>query len=428
LDILPQILFILILIAINGFFSCAEIAIVSVNKNKIKVLVENNDIRAIRLQKLIDMPSKMLSTIQVAITLAGFLASASAAVSLSDKLFFLLEKLNIPYTRQLSVFIITIFLSYITLIFGELVPKKIGLQNSFKISLKVATIISFISVIFTPIIFILSMSTNFIVYIFGFNKIKDDKDISKEEMIALIDNVSLEKTEKEMMENIIEFDETLAREIMIPRPSIFAISKDTLIKDLFNIDNITRYSRIPIYENTLDNVVGILHTKDLIKIQRDCTEKVDTIMKEAYFVPDTKKISSLFIEMKNGNRHLAILIDEYGGVSGIVTLEDLLEEVVGEITDEYDKEIHDISEIGKNKYLVNAQLSINDLNDFFKTNFDSEYYDTVGGLLIEKLGYIPTDNQKISDIIIDDTCFKIQKVKNKQIQKVIITRNEVTNV
>ncbi len=428
MDILPQILFILILIAINGFFSCAEIAIVSVNKNKIKVLVENNDIRAIRLQKLIDMPSKMLSTIQVAITLAGFLASASAAVSLSDKLFFLLEKLNIPYTRQLSVFIITIFLSYITLIFGELVPKKIGLQNSFKISLKVATIISFISVIFTPIIFILSMSTNFIVYIFGFNKIKDDKDISKEEMIALIDNVSLEKTEKEMMENIIEFDETLAREIMIPRPSIFAISKDTLIKDLFNIDNITRYSRIPIYENTLDNVVGILHTKDLIKIQRDCTEKVDTIMKEAYFVPDTKKISSLFIEMKNGNRHLAILIDEYGGVSGIVTLEDLLEEVVGEITDEYDKEIHDISEIGKNKYLVNAQLSINDLNDFFKTNFDSEYYDTVGGLLIEKLGYIPTDNQKISDIIIDDTCFKIQKVKNKQIQKVIITRNEVTNV
>lgn len=428
MDILPQILFILILIAINGFFSCAEIAIVSVNKNKIKVLVENNDIRAIRLQKLIDMPSKMLSTIQVAITLAGFLASASAAVSLSDKLFFLLEKLNMPYTRQLSVFIITIFLSYITLIFGELVPKKIGLQNSFKISLKVATIISFISVIFTPIIFILSMSTNFIVYIFGFNKIKDDKDISKEEMIALIDNVSLEKTEKEMMENIIEFDETLAREIMIPRPSIFAISKDTLIKDLFNIDNITRYSRIPIYENTLDNVVGILHTKDLIKIQRDCTEKVDTIMKEAYFVPDTKKISSLFIEMKNGNRHLAILIDEYGGVSGIVTLEDLLEEVVGEITDEYDKEIHDISEIGKNKYLVNAQLSINDLNDFFKTNFDSEYYDTVGGLLIEKLGYIPTDNQKISDIIIDDTFFKIQKVKNKQIQKVIITRNEVTNV
>lgn len=428
MDILPQILFILILIAINGFFSCAEIAIVSVNKNKIKVLVENNDIKAIRLQKLIDMPSKMLSTIQVAITLAGFLASASAAVSLSDKLFFLLEKLNMPYTRQLSVFIITIFLSYITLIFGELVPKKIGLQNSFKISLKVATIISFISVIFTPIIFILSMSTNFIVYIFGFNKIKDDKDISKEEMIALIDNVSLEKTEKEMMENIIEFDETLAREIMIPRPSIFAISKDTLIKNLFNIDNITRYSRIPIYENTLDNVVGILHTKDLIKIQRDCTEKVDTIMKEAYFVPDTKKISSLFIEMKNGNRHLAILIDEYGGVSGIVTLEDLLEEVVGEITDEYDKEIHDISEIGKNKYLVNAQLSINDLNDFFKTNFDSEYYDTVGGLLIEKLGYIPTDNQKISDIIIDDTCFKIQKVKNKQIQKVIITRNEVTNV
>lgn len=428
MDILPQILFILLLICINGFFSCAEIAIVSVNKNKLKVLIENNDIRAIRLQKLIDSPSKMLSTIQVAITLSGFLASASAAVGISDKIIVALEHLNIPYARQLSVFIITILLSYITLILGELVPKRIGMQNSYKISLKVAGTITFISIIFTPIISILTISTNIIVYLLGQKKSKSQDDISKEEILAVINAGTLQENEKEMLENIIEFDEKLAREIMIPRPSIYAIAHDTMISDLFKMDGITRYSRIPVYNNNLDNIIGMLHTKDLIKIPRDSKNTVESIIKEAYFVPDTKKISSLFIEMKTQNKHLAILIDEYGGVSGIVTLEDLLEEVVGEITDEYDKEVHDITEIGKNKYLISAELSINDLNDFFKTNFDSDYYDSVGGLLIEKLGFIPNDNQHIDDIIIDNTCFKIQKVKNKKIQKIIITRKEENNV
>ncbi|WP_231723294.1 hemolysin family protein [Caviibacter abscessus] len=428
MDILPQILFILILICINGFFSCAEIAIVSVNKSKLKVLIENKDIRAIRLQKLIDSPSKMLSTIQVAITLSGFLASASAAISISDKLHLILENLNIPYTRQLSVFIITILLSYITLILGELVPKRIGMQNSYKISLKVAGIITFISIIFTPIIAILTISTNMVVCLFGQKKSKSQDDISKEEILAVINSGSLEENEKEMLENIIEFDEKFAREVMIPRPSIYAIPNDTPIYKLFDMDDITRYSRIPVYDNNLDNIIGILHTKDLIKISRDSKDTVESIIKEAYFVPDTKKISSLFIEMKKQNKHLAILIDEYGGVSGIVTLEDLIEEVVGEITDEYDKEVHDITEIGKNKYLISAELSISDLNDFFKTNFDSDYYDSVGGLLIEKLGFIPDDNQRIDEIIIDNTCFKIQKVKNKKIQKIIITRKEENNV
>lgn len=428
MDILPQILFILLLICINGFFSCAEIAIVSVNKNKLKVLIENNDIRAIRLQKLIDSPSKMLSTIQVAITLSGFLASASAAVGISDKIIVTLEHLNIPYARQFSVFIITILLSYITLILGELVPKRIGMQNSYKISLKVAGIITFISIIFTPIISILTISTNIVVYILGQKKSKSQDDISKEEILAVINAGTLQDNEKEMLENIIEFDGKLAREIMIPRPSIYAIAHDTIISDLFEMDGITRYSRIPVYDNNLDNIIGMLHTKDLIKIPRDSKNTVESIIKEAYFVPDTKKISSLFIEMKTQNKHLAILIDEYGGVSGIVTLEDLLEEVVGEITDEYDKEVHDITEIGKNKYLISAELSISDLNDFFKTSFDSDYYDSVGGLLIEKLGFIPDDNQNIDEIIIDNTCFKIQKVKNKKIQKIVITRKEENNV
>lgn len=423
MEILPQLILIIVLILINAFFSCSEIALVSVNKTKLNVLIENEDKRAIKLRELIDSPSKMLSTIQVAITLSGFFASASAAVSLSEGLDKFLINMGVPYAHQASVFMITMILSYITLVFGELVPKKIGLQNPLKISLAVVDILTFISAIFTPIILFLSYSTNIIIYILGLKDKNESEDLSKEEMIAVLNTGDLNDNEKELLENVIEFDEKLAREIMIPRPSVFAISKGSKISEILKLDNITRYSRVPIYDNDLDDVIGVLHIKDLILID-DKNLKVEDIMKEAYFVPDTKKINDLFKEMKSNNNHMAILIDEYGGVSGIVTLEDLLEEIVGNITDEYDKINNDIIELGKNKFLINGELSINDLNDYLGTNLHSEYYDTVAGLVIENIGFIPEDNQKIDNIIIDNIVFTIFKTKNKKIEKVMIIRKD----
>lgn len=424
MDIVPKLMLIFFLILVNAFFSCAEIAIFSVNKNKILALVENGDKRAKLLLKMIESPSKLLSTIQVAITLANFFASASAAISLSNKLEHSLT--NLPYARELSVVIVTLILSYLSLVLGELVPKRIGLQKSLGISLSLVGILNIFSIIFTPLIFILTVSTNAMVFILGFSKNKESDDLSKEEMIAVLNNGNLEKPEKEMMENIIDFDELLAREVMIPRPNIFAIQKNETIESLLNKKNITTYSRVPVYDEDLDDVIGILHIKDLLLLQ-DKSVTAESLMKEAYFVPDTKKVSQLFMEMKTNNNHMAILIDEYGGVSGIVTLEDLLEELVGDITDEYDKKIYNIVEIGKNKYLVNGDLSINDLNDFLKTDFYSEHYDSVGGLVIEHIGYIPDDNANIDDIYIDGACFKVLKVKNKKIQKVLIKKNAQSN-
>ncbi len=424
MDIVPKLMLIFFLILVNAFFSCAEIAIFSVNKNKILALVENGDKRAKLLLKMIESPSKLLSTIQVAITLANFFASASAAISLSNKLEHSLT--NLPYARELSVVIVTLILSYLSLVLGELVPKRIGLQKSLGISLSLVGILNVFSIIFTPLIFILTVSTNAMVFILGFSKNKESDDLSKEEMIAVLNNGNLEKPEKEMMENIIDFDELLAREVMIPRPNIFAIQKNETIESLLNKKNITTYSRVPVYDEDLDDVIGILHIKDLLLLQ-DKSVTAESLMKEAYFVPDTKKVSQLFMEMKTNNNHMAILIDEYGGVSGIVTLEDLLEELVGDITDEYDKKIYNIVEIGKNKYLVNGDLSINDLNDFLKTDFYSEHYDSVGGLVIEHIGYIPDDNANIDDIYIDGACFKVLKVKNKKIQKVLIKKNAQSN-
>lgn len=424
MDIVPKLMLIFFLILVNAFFSCAEIAIFSVNKNKILALVKNGDKRAKLLLKMIESPSKLLSTIQVAITLANFFASASAAISLSNKLEHSLT--NLPYARELSVVIVTLILSYLSLVLGELVPKRIGLQKSLGISLSLVGILNVFSIIFTPLIFILTVSTNAMVFILGFSKNKESDDLSKEEMIAVLNNGNLEKPEKEMMENIIDFDELLAREVMIPRPNIFAIQKNETIESLLNKKNITTYSRVPVYDEDLDDVIGILHIKDLLLLQ-DRSVTAESLMKEAYFVPDTKKVSQLFMEMKTNNNHMAILIDEYGGVSGIVTLEDLLEELVGDITDEYDKKIYNIVEIGKNKYLVNGDLSINDLNDFLKTDFYSEHYDSVGGLVIEHIGYIPDDNANIDDIYIDGACFKVLKVKNKKIQKVLIKKDAQSN-
>lgn len=417
MDILPKLLLILFLILVNAFFSCAEIAFVSVNKNKVLALIEKNNKSAKLLLSMIEAPSKLLSTIQVAITLANFFASASAALSLSKTLENVLG--NIPHANEISVIIVTLILSYLSLVIGELVPKRIGLQKSLEISLFVVNILNVFSIIFTPIIAILTYSTNAVIFLLGFKNAKENTDLTKEEMIAILNTSKLEKPEKELMENIIDFDELLAREVMIPRPNVFAVQKNLTIEEFLKSENITTYSRLPVYDEDLDDVIGILHVKDLLLL-KNYNVTVESLMKEAYFVPDTKKISELFMEMKTNNNHMAILIDEYGGVSGIVTLEDLLEELVGDITDEYDKKLYNIVEIGKHKHIVNGDLTINDLNDYLKTNLSSEHYDSVAGLIIEKIGYIPNDNFNIDDIYIDGICFRVLKVKNKKIQKVLI--------
>lgn len=423
METLPQIFLIVILVLVNAFFSCSEIAIVSVNKTKLIPLIEENDQRAIKLQKMIDSPSKLLSTIQVAITLAGFFASASAAVSLSEYLSKLLDKINIAYSYQISLVVITLLLSYITLVFGELVPKRIGLQNPLKISLRVVNILNFISIIFTPLISILTFSTNFIMFLLRLNNKNESEDLSKEEMKAVLSIANLEKSEKEILENVIEFDEKSAREVMIPRPDVMAVQSNKTINEILKIEDITRYSRVPVYLEDLDDIVGVLHLKDLLLIE-DKNKKVSEVLKKAFFVPETKKISTLFSEMKKNNNHLAILIDEYGGMSGIVTMEDLLEEIVGDIHDEYDKESLDITEISKQKYLVNGEVSIHDFNDYFDTNLSSEYYDSIAGLLIEKIGFIPKETDNIDNIFIDNMIFKIQKARNRRIEKIIVVKEK----
>ena len=427
-SLLLQIVIIIILTGINAFFSSAEMAIVSLNKNKLKILIEDGNKKAVLLDNLLQEPSKFLSTIQVGITLASFFASASAATGLSQYLSSALQPLNIPYNYQISMILITFLLSYITLVFGELIPKRIALRNSENIALSSVGVVVFISKLFSPFVKFLTFSTNLVLTILKMKEDNIEEKVSKEELRSLVEvgkeHGVINEAEQEMIENIIEFDEKIAREIMIPRTKVFLIDKNISIHELFESKEIGKYSRIPVYENEADNIVGVLLTKDLMmeayKKGFD-NIKVADLLQEAYFVPETKNVNELFNEMQLEKKHITILIDEYGGFSGIVTLEDLIEEVMGNIADEFDDEDLSIRQLSRNKYLISGEVSLNDLNDNFNFELESKYYDTLSGILIENLGYIPEDNEDIEPIIINDVVFKPQRVRNKKIEKVVMT-------
>ena len=426
-SLLLQFIVIIVLTGINAFFSGAEMSIVSVNKNKIKVMVEEGDKKAILLDNLLKEPSKFLSTIQVGITLASFFASASAATGLSQFLSVFLNKMKVPYSAQLSMIIVTFLLSYVTLVFGELIPKRVALRSSEKMALSSIGVIVFISKIFSPFVKFLTFSTNVVLTLLKLKEDNIEEKASKEELRSLVEvgreHGIINEVEKEMIENIIVFDEKIAREIMIPRTKVFLIDRNTTIEELFETKEVGKYSRIPVYEEEADNIVGILLTKDLMmEAYKKGFENINIseMVQEAYFVPETKNVNELFNEMQLEKKHIAILIDEYGGFSGIVTLEDLIEEVMGNIADEYDDEDLSIRQLSPNKYLISGDVSLNDLNDAFHIELESKYYDTLSGLLIEKLGYIPEDDEKISPITIDGIEFKPQRVRDKKIEKIIV--------
>ena len=434
-SLILQFIVIVVLTGINAFFSSAEMAIVSINRNKLKILVEEGNKKAIMLENLMKEPSRFLSTIQVGITLAGFFASASAATGLSQYLSIYLGKLKIPYSSHISMILITFLLSYITLVFGELIPKRIALRSSEKTALASVGIIVMVSKIFLPFVKFLTFSTNVILTVLKMKEDNIEEKVSKEELRSLVEvgreHGIINEVEKEMIENIIEFDEKVAREIMIPRTKVFLIDKNISVDELFEKKEVEVYSRIPVYEDEADNIVGILFMKDLmIEAYRKGFQnvKLTEIMQEAYFVPETKNVNELFNEMQAEKKHIAILIDEYGGFSGIVTLEDMIEEVMGNIADEFDADDSSIKKLAVNKYLINGELSLNDLNDYFHIELESKHYDTLSGLLIEHMGYIPEDDEDIEPIIINGISFKPKRVKDKKIEWVLTIFNKEENL
>lgn len=419
-----SIILILILVMVNAFFASAEMAIVSMNKTKLNLLAEDGNKKAKLLLSLVKDTSRFLATIQVGITFAGFFASASAATTISSKFGEVLTNLGVPYGGNIALVITTLIISYITLVLGELVPKRIALQNAEKIAMISVKPIIVISKITKPFVWFLSLSTNLILKLMGIKTDGVEEKISREEIRSLVElgeeQGTINETERTMIDGIIKFDDILAKEVMTPRTETFCIEANTDIKESINLILQENYSRIPVYEEEIDNIVGVIYMKEIFAAVINNgieTISIKDVMRQPYMVPETKSIDKLLKDMQDSQNHISIVIDEYGGFSGIVTLEDLLEEVIGEIEDEYDDSFTDIEKIDDKTYIVNGLVTISDINKYLNLDFQSDAIDTIGGLVIENIGTIPNDYVN-KEIIINCIKFKILSLDGKRIEKI----------
>lgn len=432
-DFWGKLFFIIILICINAFFAASEIAILSVRQSKLKPLIEKNNKSAVIINKYLEEPSKFLATIQIGITLAGFFASALSAKTLAVRLGDVLRKTNIILLNQfsdtISFILITVIIAYITLVLGELVPKRMALQKSDKIALFAAKPMAFISRITFPIVKLLTYSTNLAVKLLG-GSIKYDSQQITEEEIRLMINVGEEKgviqeTETEMINSIFEFDDTIVKEVMTPRTDMIVININADMEEILNVIVGEHFSRIPVYMDTIDNIIGILYVKDLfgiIKKDGELEISLKDIIRDANYVSEYKKIDVLFRDMQKSKNHMAIVIDEYGGTAGLITIEDLLEEIVGNIFDEYDDEILEFEKVDDNIYIVNGMLSLDEVNHIMDMDFPEEdlEFDTISGMVLSLSGKMPEVGDEVE---FDGAEFRIEEVEDKRITKIRITKS-----
>lgn len=426
-QIISNLFFLAFLTLVNAFFSCTEMAVVSVNKNRMGMLAEKGNKKAKLILKLLEEPTNFLSTIQVAITLSGFFASASAATNFSFVVENWLNPFNIPYTKEISLVLVTVVLSFFTLVFGELVPKRVALQRAESIALFSVKIVYLISKIVLPFIKLLSFSTNLVLKILGVNLENIEEKVSEEEIKSLIEvgqrHGVFNETEKEMITSVLSFDNKIAREIMIPRKNVYSINIDTPLTNYLDELLEEKHSRIPVYQGDKDNIVGILYLKDfIVEARKNGFENVNisSIMKKPYFVLENKNIDVLFKEFQKRKIFMAILVDEYGSFIGIVTMEDIIEEVMGNIQDVYDEEDPLLEKLSEYTYLVDGFYSLNDLNSKLGLKIDNDEFDTVSGFVIDLIGRIPEENEKLQ-VNYKNLSFQILSVKEKCIDKIKMT-------
>lgn len=427
---ISQLIFLVILILLNAYFAATEIAFISLNDAKIEKQAKEGNKKAKQIQKMLKNPSKFLATIQIGITLAGFLSSAFASDTFADLLAPTLNKLipvlGINTSRNISIIIITMILSFFTLVFGELVPKRLAMKYYEKISYSTVRSIKGISVITAPFVKLLTWATNVVSKVFGVSE-QEEEIVTEEEIKMMVDQGeekgSIEEAEKELINNVFNFNDIVASEIMIHRTDIYAIEINQNLYDILDEIDEYKYSRIPVYEDTIDNIKGILYLKDVLKLVSMKKEiKVKDILRDAHFVPESKPIDEIFKELQIGKKQMAIVLDEYGGTAGLLTMEDILEELVGNIFDEYDEEEIEYKKIDDNTYLIEGSVSLYELKKILDVELPEGDYDTLSGYLIEKLGRIPKEEEH--PIVEDENLtYKIEQYEDKRIQWIKVCKN-----
>ena len=433
-NIALQIFLIIFLIFLNAFFASSEIALLSISDTKLRKEAENGDKKSALLLKIVENPSKFLSTIQVGVTFSGFLNSAVASSSFAD---ILTEELaanwqfaasHTTMINTICIVVITILLSFFTLVMGELVPKRYAMKYSNRVAKISVKPLRFTGIIFSPFIKIVTFSVNCVLKLIGINPDDDTEEVTEEEILLMVNEGQeqgvIGDEESEMINNIFEFDDKTAMDVMTHRTEIAAINITDDFDKVLNTAVEERYSRFPVYETSLDNIIGIIHIKDLLKVDKDNFD-LNKIMRMPSYVPESQKIDDVFDVLKDTNTHMVVVVDEYGGTAGIVTMEDILEELVGNIRDEYDEEEvieNTVEKIAEDTYIVEGLMEIDDINDQLDIEIPNDEYETISGLVIALLGEIPEEDEN-PEIDYDRFTFTVLKSNEKIIELVKIKVN-----
>ena len=429
-SIIIKIVTLFALIFVNAFFSMSEMAIVTLNDNKIDKLAEQGNKKAKQIKKLTENTSSFLSTIQIGVTLAGFLTSATAAQSFAEMLTNAIGKtavvnvIPVGIISGFSTVIITLIMSYFSLVLGELVPKKIAMNKPEKMAFMAAPILTFVAKVTKPIVKFLALSTNGVLRVIGIDPHADEEVVTEEEIRMMVDvggeKGVIEDTQIEMINNIFEFDDIDVADIMTHRTDMVCVDEEEPLAEAVKLSIENGFSRIPVFKEDPDNIVGIVYIKDFLKYVGTNLPKTKTVkdmMRPAYYVPETKRCGELFTEMTEKRVQMAIVVDEYGGTAGIVTLEDLLESIVGNIQDEYDQEDEEISIINETTFEVEGITDIEEVEEHTGKKFPEGDYDTIGGYIISVLGFLPEDGQ-MNEVQFENVKFTVLNVEERRIGKV----------
>lgn len=421
-----QILVLILLIFLNAFFAALEMAFISLNDAKIALMAKEGNKKAKRIEKLLKTPSKFLATIQIGITLAGFLSSAVAADNyvevVGQKLYDIMPFLSLNIWQTIALIVITVILSFFTLVFGELVPKRIAMKYSEKVAFLGVGVINIISIVTAPAVKLLTFVTNIVSKLFGIGE-NEEETVTEEEIRMMVDageeKGAIKGLEKEMINNVFEFNDRAVSEIMINRTEVFAVDINTTIAELDKqlIKEGYKFSRIPVYDETIDNIQGVVFVKDILKEHKNANTKVGKLVRDTLFVLETKMIDEVFKEMKAKKTQMAIVLDEYGGTAGIVTMEDVLEEIVGDIYDEYDEIKFEYEQIDDNTFRFDGTTPVYDVNKIMQIEIPEGDYDTLSGFILDQIDRIPEEGE-MPEVEIEEAIFKVEKYENRRIELV----------
>jgi len=427
-DALVSVLVLILLTLLNAFFSMSELAIITLNDAKIRKMAESRHKGAAKVIKLVSDSSGFLATIQVGVTFAGFLSSASAASSFAGPLGELLTKTGMPtgLASGIATVAVTLILSFFSLVFGELVPKKIAMQRSEQIAFRVVGILLVVGKAFKPFVWLLSVCTNGVTRLLGLDPHAQQETVTEEEILMMVDvggeKGVIEESERDMIANIFEFGDTTASEVMTHRTEVTAVEDTDTVGDVVKIALEEGFSRIPVFHEDIDTVLGIVYVKDLLKFVGEGNSRsisVTEIMRPAYFIPKGKRLDNLFSEMTERKVQMAVVVDEYGGTSGVITMEDLIESIVGSIQDEYDNEDEDIAQVSDNCFTVDGSTPVDEVSDIIGFELPEGDYDTVAGYVLAQLERIPAPGEHPS-VTVGNATMTVEQVEDRRISKIMI--------